>query len=88
MRQFEDPKQFGLTASTRLYRNDRGDVVILIDRKSRIVMKDGERILEKANRIQSFQGNARVKVETTAPVCSKTRAFLAKHDIAIEPVSN
>ena len=79
-----DPKTFGLHRSTVLERTGRNRYAIVIRRKSRIIMKDGEKILDKAGRIRAAVPDARVAVRTSAPVCSKTREYLETHGIHIE----
>lgn len=78
-----DPKPYGLTARTILMRGDHDDFVIFIDRKSRIVMKDATGILKKANVIRKNIPGATIKLETTAPVCSKSTQFLLDNGIEI-----
>ena len=79
-----DPADFGLKSTVVLERESAGTVAILIDRKSRIIMKDGQRILEQAGKIREKEAGTTVKVKTSAPVCSKTRSFLEKMGIAVE----
>ena len=78
-----DPKLFGLHPATKIEKIDPLKFALVIRRKSRIIMKDGENILKKTARIQSHVPNATVVVKTTAPVCSKTRSFLREHRIEI-----
>mgnify|MGYP000681026457 FL=1 len=47
-------------------------------------MKDGYRIVEIVNSIQSAEKNSAVSVLTSAPVCSKTRQFLSERKIEIK----
>ncbi len=77
-----DPKKYGLTPRTSLYKK-MDDIFIIIDRKSRIIMKDGHRISEQAKSILSAQPGIRIRVATSAPVCSKTRQYLQDMDIEI-----
>jgi len=79
-----DPKKFGLHPATKIEQTRKSKFALVIRRKSRIIMKDGENILKKAERIKSHVPQARVLLKTTAPVCSKTRAFLSEHHIGIE----
>ena len=79
-----DPKKFGLHSSTKIEQPDDTHFIIRMDRKSRIIMKDGEKILKNAAKIKALVPDAVVTVSTTAPVCGKTRQFLAGHGIAIE----
>ena len=52
-----DPKQFGLSSRTYLIEN-KNTISIIIDRKSRIIMKDGKKILDQANAIQKIKKKA------------------------------
>jgi len=78
-----DPKTFGLHPATKIEKTDPLEFALVIRRKSRIIMKDGENILKKSARIRSHVPGATVVVKTTAPVCSKTRFFLQGHQIEI-----
>ncbi len=84
MNQTIDPKRFGLHPSTKLAETEKNHFIILIDRKSRIIMKDGKKILEKVSKIKASVPDALVTVSTTAPVCSKTKQFLEEHNVSIE----
>ena len=81
-----DPKTFGLHPSTRIEVREAGVYAIVIRRKSRIIMKDGRTILAKVEKIQAHAPETRVFVQTTAPVCSKTRAFLKEKGVDIETI--
>jgi hypothetical protein len=83
MSQDIDPKTFGLHSSTRITKTGDNRFTLVIQRKSRIIMKDGRNILSKAKQIKSMIENASVDVRTTAPVCRKTNAFLKEHGIDI-----
>ena len=77
-----DPKQFGLSSRTYLIEN-KNTISIIIDRKSRIIMKDGKKILDQANAIQKIKKKAIILL-TSAPVCGKTKIFLSENDINIK----
>ena len=77
-----DPKQFGLSSRTYLIEN-KNTISIIIDRKSRIIMKDGKKILDQANAIQKIKKKA-ITLLTSAPVCGKTKIFLFENDINIK----
>ena len=47
-------------------------------------MKDGRRIMKQAQAIHQINPNMRITVLTSAPVCSKTRAFLLENNIYIK----
>ena len=78
-----DPREFGLHARTVLEQVDEHTVALVMDRKSRIIMADGRKIVEKVKKIQKARPNLTVVLKTSAPVCSKTLAFLDKAGIAI-----
>ena len=84
MRQPVDPKLFGLHASTKIVQTGEKQFVIVINRKSRIIMKDGEKIVLKAARIIEKMPGALVSLRTTAPVCSKTKAMLKDNKVELE----
>ena len=77
-----DPKKYGLNTSTVLIENERKEIIIVINRKSRIIMKDGRKILEKVRKIQQ-QENKIIRVKTNAPLCSKTKQHLQENGIEI-----
>ena len=78
-----DPKEFGLHARTVLEQVDEHTVALVVDRKSRIIMADGRKIVEKAEKIQQVRSKLTVVLKTSAPVCSKTATFLQKGGITI-----
>jgi hypothetical protein len=60
------------------------EFVLVIRRKSRIIMKDARTILKKAQKIREKATNTSVSVETNAPVCSKSAQFLKDSGIAVK----
>ena len=78
-----DPKLYNLHPRIIL-RKTKKDVFIVMDRKSRIIMKDGYRILEIVKKIRGFETGKNVSVLSGAPVCSKTQKFLTKNNITIK----
>ena len=78
-----DPKLYRLPARTVLLNDDHDNFVLYIDRKSRIIMKDASVILEKAEKIRKTAPGVTIKLETTAPVCSKSTKFLSDNGIEI-----
>ena len=79
-----DPKRYNLSQRLNLQQNELNELFIIIDRQSRIIMKDGHRILKMVNRIQSIEKDRHVSVLTSAPVCSKTRIFLSYNSIPVK----
>tara|TARA_X000000368_G_scaffold317855_1_gene255200 strand:+ start:161 stop:415 length:255 start_codon:yes stop_codon:yes gene_type:complete len=78
-----DPKLYNLPPRTRLRKSEKG-VFVVIDRKSRIVMKDGHRVYEIAKQIRTFEIGKKISVLSNAPICSKTKKFLFQNGIAIK----
>jgi len=77
-----DPKKYNLTSRTTLYKK-MDDIFIIIDRKSRIIMKDGYRISEQAKSIWSADPGIRIRVATSAPMCTKTKEHLRQVNIEV-----
>ena len=77
-----DPKKYNLTSRTTLYKK-MDDIFIIIDRKSRIIMKDGYKISEQAKSIWSVDPGIRVRVATSAPMCTKTKKCLRQVNIEV-----
>ena len=77
------PKEFGLPARTVLEKMDNNIIAIVIDRKSRVIMTDGKKIVEKSKMIKGVRPSVQVALKTTAPVCSKTAALLESEDIVL-----
>lgn len=78
------PQLFGLPSRTVIEERKKGEIILVIRRKSRIIQKDGRQIAEKIAKIKRVEPEANVFFATTAPVCSKTRAFLTDHQISVE----
>jgi hypothetical protein len=78
-----DPKKFGLPPKTVIHQISKNHIAFVISRKSRIIMSDGRKILEKADKIRKIQPDSRISVKTSAPVCSKTIQFLKDHKIKV-----
>ncbi len=83
MDKFVDPKLYDLPPSTKLIQVGTNEYNIVIQRKSRIIMKDGEGILTKVNKIKNHVPNAKVSLKTSAPVCSKTKVFLEGYGVRV-----
>ncbi len=83
MNKFIDPKLFSLPPSTKLKQVGTNQFDIVIQRKSRIIMKDGKGILVKVSKIKHHVPKAKVSLRTSAPVCSKTKAFLKERGISV-----
>ena len=78
-----DPTQYGLSSRTILVGIKPGHIGIMKNRKSRIIMKDGEKIIETAKQILQSSPKTRISLITNAPVCSKTKQHLTENKITI-----
>ena len=65
---------------------DKKSIAIVVDRKSRIIMKDGRRILEQASAIMKTDIRP-VVLLTSAPICGKTKKFLTENNISIKSLN-
>jgi hypothetical protein len=82
-----DPKKFGLPARTVLEQIASNVIAIVMQRKSRIIMADGKKIVEKARKIQDVLPDVIVVLKTYAPVCGKTVFFLEREGVEVTPLS-
>ena len=83
MTSYLDSKSLGLTSQTVVEEISKNTLAIVIKRKSRLIMADGRKILAKAAKIQEAKPGCRIKLKTTAPVCSKTLKFLGDRGIEV-----
>ena len=79
-----DPTQYNLSSRVDLRQGRSGDLLIIIDRKSRIIMKDGVRILEMVKKINKIDPKKNISVRTSAPICSKTKKLLLDNSIIVK----
>ena len=78
-----DPKEFGITGKTFIERVGKNHYAIVISRKSRIIMSDGRKLLDKFDLIKKTKPGAKLSLKTSTPICSKTTTFLKDHKIDI-----
>jgi len=76
-----DPKQFGLPPKTIIEKLADNHYVLVVDRKSRVIMADGKKLLEKAEKIKVVEPGTKISLRSTASVCTKTIQFLADQGI-------
>ena len=81
-----DPTQYNLSSRVDLRQDRSGDLLIIIDRKSRIIMKDGIRVLGMVKKINKIDAKKNVSVRTSAPICSKTKKLLLENSIVAKPL--
>ena len=77
-----DPKIVGAPLRSVIGEDNSNHIYIIKNIKSRIIMKDGHKIVEVVKQIKN-ETNSSVSLATTAPVCSKTTKFLNENDIKI-----
>lgn len=75
--------KYGLPARTELEKTGRNHYSIIIKRKSRLLLKDGEKILLNISKMREFVPGAKIDLVTNAPICSKTRNLLQENGIDI-----
>ena len=80
-----DAKSLGLLSRTVIEALLTGRLALVMDRKSRIIMADGKKIVAKAEKIKAYLPDYQVALKTTAPVCSKTKRLLKEHLIYVLP---
>ncbi len=84
MTEYIDTKEFGLPPRTVVEKIAADTLAIVIDRKSRIIMADGRKIVEKAGKIRQERPGMRIILKSSAPVCGKTSNFLSEHGIDVQ----
>ena len=76
-----NPLDYNLPLRTKLLIDNSGSFFIVVDRKSRVIMKDGHKIVNIAKHIKEVNQKANISLLTSAPVCSKTSKLLSKNKI-------
>lgn len=84
---YVDPSEFNLPSKTVLIDNGNKSVTLIKKRKSRIIMKDGEKILEIKNKLLKNGVFKSLTLKTNAPLCSKTKKYLEENGITLIPFS-
>ena len=77
-----NPKSVGAPPRSVIGKDSNNHLYIIKNIKSRIIMKDGQKIVETVKQIKNKTSTS-VALATTAPVCSKTIKFLNENDIKI-----
>ena len=77
-----DSRSVGAPTRSLIGKDSNNHLYIIKNIKSRIIMKDGHKIVETVKQIKNKANNS-VSLATTAPVCSKTTRFLKENDIKI-----
>ena len=80
-----DPAELKLPPSMNLEQVDDHAFILTIKRKSRIIMQDGRKLLEKLQPVRARIPAARIEIRATAPICSKTQRFLTDEGLIVGP---
>ena len=83
MTSYLNPQSLGLAPRTVVEVVGPDTIAIVIKRKSRIIMADGQKVLVKAEKIKRAKPGSKVILKTSAPVCGKTLQFLADNNIGL-----
>jgi hypothetical protein len=78
-----DAREFGLSPRTKIGKIKNSLVYIILDRKSRIIMQDGARIMRIVEQLNSGNPGISVGLATNAAICSKTTAYLKENGVEI-----
>jgi hypothetical protein len=78
-----DSKTFGLNSRVVLQKISDNTIAIVKKRKTRIIMKDANQILEQANNIKKTNPKLKVVLIVSGPVCSKTIKLLSDNNIEV-----
>ena len=82
-----DPTKAGVSKRIKVGIDTQANYYIVKSVKSRIIMKDGRRLLDQIRQIKKVS-NKEVLIFTTAPVCSKTKSFLNSNGVEITQENN
>ena len=78
-----NPLEYNLPPRLNIQVNKKNELFYIIDRKSRIIMKDGVKIFNHVQEIRKKELSIKIILKTTAPVCSKTKAFLFEKGVSV-----
>ena len=83
MIKYSDPKSLGLPSRTIVEEVNRDTLALVIERKSRIIMADGIKILSKVSIIKTAKPHMNVILKTTTPICSKTLQLFENNGLEV-----
>jgi hypothetical protein len=76
-----NPKRYSINSRASIFRTTNGGILVVINRKSRIIMKDGHKIIENVKKINKIEKDVKINIKIKAPLCSKTKIFLEKNGV-------
>ena len=76
-----DPKKYNLNSRVLIEEKSPGHIAIVVKRKSRVIMKDGGRLLEQAKAIQKTTPNIKVSFRNLCAYMQQNKNFsiIKKH---------
>ena len=81
-----DPIKYGFSSRIKLFQNTKKEIFLIIDRKSRVIMKDGIRIFNIAEKVKEKEQFTNFYLKTSAPICNKTKLYLNGKNINIKSI--
>ena len=81
-----DSSTLGISKRTQVAVGKDCNYYIIKNIKSRIIMKDGIRVLEMVKKINKIDPKKNISVRTSAPICSKTKKLLLENNITTKPL--
>lgn len=74
---------YGLTGRIKIVEISKGHLGIMKKRKSRIIMKDGHKIIESVSKLKSHDPELKISLIISGPICSKTLSYLVDNEINV-----
>ena len=78
-----DASKYGLSSRIILEQLEDNHLTIVKRIKSRIIMKDGQKILGQVNQVKLIDKDIKVSLTISGPICSRTIAFLSENGIEV-----
>lgn len=85
--EYLDATDYRLNSRQKIIKISDKKIGIVKIRKSRIIMEDGEQIVQIADTIKSIDNELEVNLIISGPICSKTLKYLQNQNIEILVVS-
>ncbi len=83
MTKYLDPKSLGLPARAIVEEIDNATLAYVIRRKSRIIMTDGNKILDRVAMLKNARPGMNIILKTSAPICSKTMKYFKNKGLSV-----
>jgi hypothetical protein len=80
-----DATAFNLTKRTALYSCDENSYAFIVSRKSRFIMKDAQKLVDRAKQVKEIAGTTPSLI-ISAPLCSKAKTFITESGINITKI--